>query len=172
MGPRPFVVSRAEVFGGPCRTTSRHHPSHPGSPRPSSRRPQPGPSSNHRSGRTLLPRVRTHPELAFPPIPHRPDHQAIPGLFFRRGGVCDPPVFRAPLPSPNPTRAQNRQPCSAKRCPLPSHPHQTSRREFAGQPNSHPAANPATHRKTAAQRSRWFAPFEPPRLVSTLPAQR
>ena len=38
-----FVVSRARVFGGPCRTTLRIQQPTP----PPSRRPRPGPSSNH-----------------------------------------------------------------------------------------------------------------------------
>ena len=69
-------------------------------------------------------------------------------------------------------RAQNRHPRSATRYPLPPHPHQANRPEAAEQTNSHPAANPATHRKTAARRSRRCAPVELPRLVLTLPDQR
>ena len=162
-------MSRSRVFGGPCRTTTPSSQASQAVP-PSSRRPQPGSSAPLNPGAPCRPVKPPIPSSPYPPIPHRPDHQAIPGLFFRKGGVCDPPVFRAPLPSPNPTRAQNRQPCSAKRCPLPSHPHQTNRPEVVEQTNSHPAANPANHRKTAAQHSQWCAPFALPQLVSTLPA--
>ena len=74
--PEP-VEGGATVRGEPVRRPRRpvsnhtpHHPTLPGGP-PSSRRPQPGPSSNHRSGRTPLPRSRMPPTAV--PIPlHQP----------------------------------------------------------------------------------------------------
>ena len=79
MGPRPFVVSRAEVFGGPCRTTSRHHPSPQAVPVR-----HPGVRS-----RDLAPRsVQDHRS--------HPDHQTIPGLFFHKSAVQAPPTSKAP----------------------------------------------------------------------------
>ena len=101
--PRPLKDSRAArtiLSTDNVRTTPPSPPSPPQRPRippPSSRRPQPAPSSNHRSGRTLPPRSSLHPK----PTIHAPfsNHQPPTTWHLSSGGVHFPGKSSNPLPN-------------------------------------------------------------------------
>ena len=59
-----FVVSRARVFGGPCRTTLRIQQPTP----PPSRRPRPGPSSNQATPAQPANPISLHTQPSIPPL--------------------------------------------------------------------------------------------------------
>ena len=114
----PFVVSRARVFGDPCRTTPPH-----AATTPPSRRPRPGPSTMVNPSAPKLP-LAPHPDKMLPtsapsvraePVePPRPKAAPNPPSQSPSSPVASSPLTPlSPLPAPSPVL----------RPTLPSPPH-------------------------------------------------